>query len=272
VTRVLSTVFGLLMVAAAAVGSPGPPVVAGGIAVIAVGVGIVFRPAATAAVLLSVALIVVSNPSHVLAALSDFARAYLVCRHAVGEPAGVVVGAGRQLLPPLVLLSSGWLRRLSRCSCRGCRWRRRWRCWQSTHWPRAHSSADCPPSLIAGGKISRAGQHVSGFENAQGFSTSGLANSGSIQVGFGNAGSLNAGFFNSGSDNSGIANSAPNPGPCTVQASTTRATSPRALQSGRLFRGHPRRALRPALKHQRSSCAALSASSSSGCGKIPNPL
>ncbi len=103
-TRVLSTVFGLLMVAAAAVGSPGPPVVAGGIAVIAVGVGIVFRPAATAAVLLSVALIVVSNPSHVLAALSGLcAAAYLVCRHAVGEPAGVVVGSW-----PTVVAAAGF--------------------------------------------------------------------------------------------------------------------------------------------------------------------
>jgi len=80
------------MVGAAAVGSHGLPVAAGAVAVIAVGVGIAFRPAATAAVLLSVALIVVSNPSHVLAALSGLcAAAYLVCRHAVGEHAGVVM-------------------------------------------------------------------------------------------------------------------------------------------------------------------------------------
>ena len=92
--RALSTVFGLLMVAAAAVGSQGPAVIGGGVAVIAVGVGIAFRPAATAAVLLSVAVIVVSNPSHVLAALSGLsAAAYLVCRHAVGKPAGVAMGS-----------------------------------------------------------------------------------------------------------------------------------------------------------------------------------
>ena len=92
--RALSTVFGLLMVAAATAGSQGPPVVVGGVAVIAVGVGIAFRPAATAAVLLSVGVIVVSNPSHVLAALSGLsAAAYLVCRHAVGKPAGVAMGS-----------------------------------------------------------------------------------------------------------------------------------------------------------------------------------
>ena len=91
-TRALSTVFGLLMVAAAAVGSQGPAVLTGTFAVVAVGVGIAFRPAATVAALLSVAVIVQSNPSQVLAALSGlFAAAYLVCRHAVGEPAGVVL-------------------------------------------------------------------------------------------------------------------------------------------------------------------------------------
>jgi hypothetical protein len=94
VARALSTVFGLLMVAAAAVGSHGPAVIAAAVAVVAVGAGIAFRPAATIAVLLSVAVILVSNPSHVLAALSGLcAAAYLVCRHAVGKPAGVVMGS-----------------------------------------------------------------------------------------------------------------------------------------------------------------------------------
>jgi len=94
VTRTLSTVFGLLMVGSAAVGSHGPAVVAGAVAVIAVGVGIAFRPAATIAVLLSVAMIVVSDPSHVLAALSGFcAAAYLVCRYAVSTSPGVVTGS-----------------------------------------------------------------------------------------------------------------------------------------------------------------------------------
>ena len=68
--------------------------IAGAAALVAVGAGIAYRPAATIAVLLAVAVIVMSNPSHVLAALSGLcAAAYLVCRHAVGEPAGVVMGS-----------------------------------------------------------------------------------------------------------------------------------------------------------------------------------
>jgi hypothetical protein len=92
--QALSTVFGLFMVGLATVGSHGPAVVACAVAVIAVGVGMAFRPAAMIAVLLSVATIVVSNPSHVFAALSGLcAAAYLVCRYAVGTPTGVAVGS-----------------------------------------------------------------------------------------------------------------------------------------------------------------------------------
>lgn len=61
---------------------------------IAVGAGIVFRPGATLAVLLAVATIVLAGPPHVLAALSGLcAAAYLVCRHAVGTHAAVVLGS-----------------------------------------------------------------------------------------------------------------------------------------------------------------------------------
>jgi hypothetical protein len=84
-TRAFSTVFGLLMVGLAAVGAHGLAAVAGAMAVLAVGVGVASRPAATLAVLLSVCTIVASNPSHVLVALSGLcAAAYLVCRHAAG--------------------------------------------------------------------------------------------------------------------------------------------------------------------------------------------
>jgi hypothetical protein len=90
----VSTAFGLLMVGAATVGSHKLAVVAAAVAVIAVGVGIAFRPAATLAVLLSVFAIAVSNPSYVLVALSGLcAAAYLVCLHAVGTPAGVFMGS-----------------------------------------------------------------------------------------------------------------------------------------------------------------------------------
>lgn len=90
-TRFFSLVFGLLMVAAAAVGSQGPALAAAAGAVLAVGLGTVFRSAATVAVLLTVTVIVASDPSHVLAALSGLcAAAYLVCRHASGD---VVTGS-----------------------------------------------------------------------------------------------------------------------------------------------------------------------------------
>jgi hypothetical protein len=92
----VSTVFGALMAGLGAAGSHGPAVVAASstaIAAVAVGVGVAFRPAATVAVLLTVAvMIVASDPSPVFAAWSGLcAAAYLVCRHAVGTPAGVVI-------------------------------------------------------------------------------------------------------------------------------------------------------------------------------------
>jgi hypothetical protein len=91
VVRILSTALGLLMVAAAAAGSHGPAVVASALAVVAVVVGAVFRPAATLAVLFAVAAMVVSNPSPVLAALSGLSAAsYLVVRYSIRTPAGVV--------------------------------------------------------------------------------------------------------------------------------------------------------------------------------------
>ncbi|WP_205876869.1 hypothetical protein [Mycobacterium camsae] len=90
-TRVFSVAFGLLMVAAAAIGSHGLPLMAAAAAVLAVGFGTVFRSAATVAVLLVIIVIVVSEPSHVLAALSGLcAAAYLVSRHASGD---VVTGS-----------------------------------------------------------------------------------------------------------------------------------------------------------------------------------
>jgi hypothetical protein len=89
-----SIAFGLLMVGLAADGSHGPAVGAWATALLAVAAGTVFRPAATLAVLLSVATIVLSDPPLVFVALSGLcAAAYLVCRHAVGAPAGVVLGS-----------------------------------------------------------------------------------------------------------------------------------------------------------------------------------
>ena len=90
----LSTVFGLLMVGLAAAGSHSVATVAWAAALAAVGVGTMFRPAASLAVVLSVASIVLSTPPSVLVALSGLCAAgYLVCRHALGTPPGVVLGS-----------------------------------------------------------------------------------------------------------------------------------------------------------------------------------
>jgi len=93
-TRVLTTVFGLLMVGAAVVGSYGPGLIAGAAAALAVGIGVVLRPVATLAVVLVVFSIVVSDPSPALVALSGIcATAYLVCRHATGPTAGTILAS-----------------------------------------------------------------------------------------------------------------------------------------------------------------------------------
>jgi hypothetical protein len=93
-TRAVSTAFGLLMVGLVAVGSHGPAAVAGVATLIAVVVGLLFRPAATVAVLLAVATIVLSDSPHVLTALSGLcAAAYLMCRYAAGMSTSVVLGS-----------------------------------------------------------------------------------------------------------------------------------------------------------------------------------
>ena len=83
--RFLSLGFGTLMVAASCIGTHyGPAFLAAILAVVAVLAGMVFRPAATLAVLLTITVLVLSNPSPALAAVSGFfATAYLVLRHMV---------------------------------------------------------------------------------------------------------------------------------------------------------------------------------------------
>lgn len=82
-------VCGLLMVAAAGIGSQGPAW-ATIVAVVAVLAGTVFRPAATLAVLITVSVIVLANPPATLAAASGLAAAaYLVLRHAAATPGGL---------------------------------------------------------------------------------------------------------------------------------------------------------------------------------------
>ncbi len=87
-----ATGFGLLMVGLAADGWHGFAVAAWVPALIAVAIGMVFRPAATVAVLLAAVTVMLSHPPLVFVALAGLcAAAYLVCRHAVGMSAPVVL-------------------------------------------------------------------------------------------------------------------------------------------------------------------------------------
>lgn len=84
----LSAAFGLLMVVTAA-GSGGSVVLAAlGLAVLAVAVGVVDRRASTAAVLLSITALALSDPSPLFAAVSGMSAAvYLLARHAAATGA-----------------------------------------------------------------------------------------------------------------------------------------------------------------------------------------
>ncbi|HYZ67940.1 MAG TPA: hypothetical protein VE666_09090 [Mycobacterium sp.] len=93
-TRALSTAFGLVMVASAAVQADGAGVVAAVVAAVAVLGGSVFRPVATVAVLLTVAVLVLADAPPVLTATSGLcAAAYLVLRHTSAVTAPTVLGA-----------------------------------------------------------------------------------------------------------------------------------------------------------------------------------
>ena len=87
-----ATGFGLLMVSLVAEGWHGSAVIVWVAALISVAVGVVFRPAATVAVLLAAVTATLSNPAVIFIALSGLcAAAYLVCRHAAGAAAPVVL-------------------------------------------------------------------------------------------------------------------------------------------------------------------------------------
>jgi hypothetical protein len=93
-TRFVSTGFGLLMATAPVIGAQGFAAVAAATAVIAVLAGIVFRPAATLAVVLAVSAIALQNTTPVLAAVSGFsAAAYLVCRYTTAVTAATFIAA-----------------------------------------------------------------------------------------------------------------------------------------------------------------------------------
>ena len=82
------------MVASAAVQADGPSLIAAVVAAAAVLAGSVFRPAATIAVLLTVAAIVLADAPPVLTATSGLcAAAYLVLRHTAAVTSPTVLGA-----------------------------------------------------------------------------------------------------------------------------------------------------------------------------------
>jgi len=84
----------LVMVASAAVQADGPGLVAAVVAAAAVLAGSVFRPAATIAVLATVAVLVLADAPPVLTATSGLcAAAYLVLRHTAAVTAPTVLGA-----------------------------------------------------------------------------------------------------------------------------------------------------------------------------------
>lgn len=105
-TRALSTAFGFVMVAAAALAADGPALAAAVLAASVVLVGNVFRPAATLAVLIDVAVIVLADAPPMLAALSGLcAAAYLVLRHTATATAPTVLGAVGFAIAGLVAVS-----------------------------------------------------------------------------------------------------------------------------------------------------------------------
>jgi hypothetical protein len=94
VARTISTAFGLVMVASAAVQADGRGLVAAVVAAAAVLAGSVFRPAATVAVLLTVSVIVLADAPLVMTATSGLcAAAYLVLRHTATASSPTVLGA-----------------------------------------------------------------------------------------------------------------------------------------------------------------------------------
>ena len=88
--HVLSAGCGVLMVAAVGIGAHGSTLVGAISAVAAVTIAVLFRPAATLAVLLTVVTIALSGPPAMVAAVSGLsAAAYLVLRHAASNGAGL---------------------------------------------------------------------------------------------------------------------------------------------------------------------------------------
>ena len=100
--HLLSTAFGLVMVAAAGFQTAGNAFLAAIVALVAVLGGIVFRVAATLAVLLAAAAIVFADAPPMLAALAGLSAAcYLVLRHIEGGSASAIGASAPAMLAAL---------------------------------------------------------------------------------------------------------------------------------------------------------------------------
>jgi hypothetical protein len=90
VAHLLATACGLLMVAAVGVGTHGPARAVAVSVLFAVAAAILFRPVATLAVLLTVAVIALTGPPAAVAAVAGLSAAvYLVLRHAAATGIGL---------------------------------------------------------------------------------------------------------------------------------------------------------------------------------------
>lgn len=93
--RLLSTGFGLVMLAAAALGSDTVALAVCAAGVLFVLLGNVFRPGATISVVCAGAALLLGGPAPMLAAVSGLsAAAYLVLRHGVASAPTVIGAAG----------------------------------------------------------------------------------------------------------------------------------------------------------------------------------
>lgn len=100
--HLLSTAFGLMMVAAAGFQTEGIAMILAMAAAVAVTAAIALRVAATAAVLLAAAAVVVSDAPPMFAAVAGLSAAcYLVLRHTEGVSTAVIGGSAPALLAAL---------------------------------------------------------------------------------------------------------------------------------------------------------------------------
>ncbi|WP_343577464.1 hypothetical protein [Mycobacterium sp.] len=106
--QLLSIACGLLMVAAAGVGTHGPTRALAVSALVAVGAAVLLRPVATLAVLLTVLVIAVTGPPAVVAAVAGLSAAvYLVLRHAAASGAGLDSVSAATLVSALAFTLAG---------------------------------------------------------------------------------------------------------------------------------------------------------------------